>query len=413
MASGKKLSPLPESVDLSWSSELLQPTGVAGLHASEGSLAGAPAGGEQVALTGRLGRLNFPSILQFLVFIQKSGKLTVTNRNNQALLLFRNGRIVYATSSAVRETLGSMLVCEKLITEETLLEGLERQHRSRAGVRLGTILQEMGAVDGGTIEHLVEQQTERIVYEVACWSDGFFKFELLDLPAGPDVSVDSQDFFLEEGISADGILCRVAERLEELRDSADSENEPETDEAPLTQASVQATIEGILGELRSPTFTAEATLSLQRDAANLFDRAVLFLCRPSSFTGTAQVGVALAGTDANRTVRELRLPANQPSILHDAVTRQETVVGPLDDHVWNKRLLAALGGARPDEAVCVPMIVGGEVVAVLYGDNLRSRRPIEATEQLEERMTHLALSIERSILELRVAQVKARLEELE
>jgi hypothetical protein len=306
-----------------------------------------------------------------------------------------------------------MLVCEKLISEETLVEGLERQHRSRAGVRLGTILQEMGAVDGGTIERLVEQQTERIVYEVACWSDGFFKFELLDLPPGPEVTVDSQDFFLEEGISADGILCRVAERLEELRDGGDVDADQESEEPSLAQAGVRATIEGILGELRSPTFTAEATMSLQRDAASLFDRAVLFLCRPSFFTGTAQVGVALAGTDANRAVRELRLPANQPSILHDAVTSKGTVIGAVGDHVWNKRLLAALGGGRPEEAVCVPMTVGGEVVAVLYGDNLHSRRPIVTTEQLEERMTHLALSIERSILELRVQIVKARLEELE
>lgn len=414
MAAADKPTPLSDPDDLTWSSDLLESSRLGRLRAPEASLTRPSASGEQVALTGRLGRLNFPSILQFLVFIKKSGKLTVTNRNNQALILFRNGRIVYATSNAVRETLGSMLVCEKLITEETLTDALERQHRSRAGVRLGTILQEMGAVDAPTIERLVELQTEKIVYEVACWSDGFFKFELLDLPQGPSVTVDAQDFFLEDGVSAEGILYRVAGRIEDLRQAEAEEGaEPNEQEEPaVVSAAVRSVVEAMMGELRSPTFTAEATLSLQRDAAAFFDRSVLFLCRPSFFTGMAQVGVELEGSVPDRAVRELRLPANQPSILHDAVQRKETVVGPLADEPWNNRLLAALGGGKPQESACVPMTVGNEVIAVIYGDNLRSGRPI-STDQLEERMTHLALAIERSILELRLQHLTERIEELE
>ncbi len=78
-------------------------------------------------LRGKLEKLDFSDILQMLSSSGKSGKLALTQRAGQGVLVLRQGRVIYAASSAVRETLGNMLLCKGLITEDGLNRGLELQ----------------------------------------------------------------------------------------------------------------------------------------------------------------------------------------------------------------------------------------------------------------------------------------------
>ena len=69
-------------------------------------------------------------LLQVLAQGSKSGKLTVTQRGAQAIVLLREGRIVYAAASFAYETLGNILVCSDRIDEETLSKALAVQFSS-------------------------------------------------------------------------------------------------------------------------------------------------------------------------------------------------------------------------------------------------------------------------------------------
>ena len=82
---------------------------------------------------------------EFLLMLsanQKSGKLTGISDENKLMVAFRQGSIVYAGSTAVRERVGSILVSRKMITEEQLQEAIARQKAATGVNHLGNILVE-------------------------------------------------------------------------------------------------------------------------------------------------------------------------------------------------------------------------------------------------------------------------------
>ena len=93
-----------------------------------------------MGLVGRLEDLALPDIFQILSLSKKTGKLTLTRREGTGIILFKSGEVIYAASDSVRDTLGNILVCQRLITEGLLMSALEIQHKSPEGKRLGTIL---------------------------------------------------------------------------------------------------------------------------------------------------------------------------------------------------------------------------------------------------------------------------------
>ena len=63
-----------------------------------------------MGFVGRLEDLGISDIFQILALGKRTGKLTLTRRNEQGLVVFRNGAIVFCQTNAVHETLGSILV---------------------------------------------------------------------------------------------------------------------------------------------------------------------------------------------------------------------------------------------------------------------------------------------------------------
>ncbi len=59
-------------------------------------------------LKGKLEKYDFSDILQMLSSSGRTGKLALTQRAGQGVIVLRRGRIIYAASSSVRETLGNM-----------------------------------------------------------------------------------------------------------------------------------------------------------------------------------------------------------------------------------------------------------------------------------------------------------------
>src|SRR5689334_13295952 len=162
-----------------------------------------------MSLCGTLQDLPIPDLLQMIAANRKTGRLVLTRRDGHGVIAFRNGKIIYAASNSVRETLGNILLHERLITESTLLEALERQSRAAVEKRLGQVLVEMGALDEARMERVVRGQTQRVVSELMRWKSGFAKFELLQIPDHGEVEVDARDFLLEAGLAADELLLGI------------------------------------------------------------------------------------------------------------------------------------------------------------------------------------------------------------
>jgi len=82
-----------------------------------------------VGFAGRF-ELSVPDILQILSLGKKTGKLRLSRLGNTGEILFKNGKVIYATCDSTRNTLGQLLISQKHLTEDDLMAALELQHLS-------------------------------------------------------------------------------------------------------------------------------------------------------------------------------------------------------------------------------------------------------------------------------------------
>jgi len=346
---------------------------------------------------GRLETLDLSALLQTLSVGAASGRLTLTRLDSHAVLVLRSGRVVYVAGGSGGETLAGRLLRENLVGEADLMTALDRQHDGTGFKRLGEVLVEMGLLAEGTVRAVVRRRMEDLIGELLAWKSGFFRFEPIRSGSDADIEVDLGDFVLPAGLAPQELLMRAVTALD--RGDLSRLPPPETTVPPLPAG----TPEGAPGP--SPTgsypvdFTGEAVLSLLRFASQLLGRAVVFSVAGDTASGVGEFGVHLAGGRSGaEAVRQTVLTLREPSILRAAVERRRTYVGPLEPTRVNLALAERLGGAQVREAVAMPLLVGGEVRFVLYGDNAPSGRPLGPLDTLESSAARAARIIEKTLL---------------
>jgi hypothetical protein len=346
-----------------------------------------------MSLAGTLDELALPDILQIVSLSEKTGRLTLTAPDGEGMIVFRKGRIIYAASNSAREAFGSMLVCKKLVDEETLRKALMRQHKSHEERRLGRILVEMGALSAADLDRVVQEQVERVIGFLFGWREGFFKFEPMDIPDRGEVEVDAREFLAEAGLNAH----KVALDLTRLVDEQGRQAPPVPESVPMRhtvelvggQPAPSATLQDIIAEHGGPALTAEVTMDLLRSASVVLARVVLLMVERHGVAGIGHIGLLDDEESADVRVRNLWLPIDEPSVIMEAVSSSSSYRGRLAHDLNNERFVAQLGGGWPDEVAVMPMSVRGRVVAVLYGDNLTTGTPIPALEPLESMLAQL------------------------
>jgi CheY-like chemotaxis protein len=167
-------------------------------------------------------------------------------------------------------------------------------------------------------------------------------------------------------------------------------------------------LRSMLCELSNPIAGGQITLLILRFAAELLNRAVLFMASESEVVGLGQFGVHLGSKCPDRHIREISIPLDQPSVFYDVVSKRSVLCGPLDSSPLNDRLIEQLGGTSPGECFVAPIIADEKVVAILYGDNLPGAEPVGHTEALEIFLTQAGLAFEKAILERRIREMSRR-----
>ena len=373
-----------------------------------------------MSLSGKLEELPLPHLLQIISTNRVTGKLGLTRRDGHGLVVFRDGKIIYAATNSARETFGNILLLRKEISASVLEEALERQGRSAVERRLGSILLEMGAIEEQTLYQVMSEQVEKVLLELFEWKSGFVKFEVLDIPERGEVAVDASDFLVDEGLPTERLVVEVMQRIQGDRggDRLDSELAAVLDDTADGLHTVPETadldpddlptLKSLMTEIRSPAFTGEVTLGILRFAARTMSRGVLFQHASGLVTGMGQFGIEVDGESADARVRKIRIPAEEPSLFLDVIERQETYCGPLERRYWNVELSRALGGGYPNEVAAVPMVVGGRVSLIFYGDDLPDGGPLPRLEELELLMIQGGLAIEKAALEMRLHALESR-----
>ncbi len=390
-----------------------------------------------MSLVGRLEDLALPDIFQIISLSRKTGTLVVRSRRGTGMVVFKDGQVIQAASDSIRDSLGNILVSQGMLDETALSKALALQ-KQEPEKPLGMILMDMGAVAAQTLQSVIRKQIEEIVYDLLDWEEGFFNFELGEIVPKDTIEIDTQEFLLKSGISAEYLLMEGTRILDERRKDekkpAAARPTPATASPAMPSASVKTplsplshepakeefrsriekegprneitALKSMFDELRFPTATAEVTLLILRYASEVVNRAVLFMVKKDEVRGLGQFGIELKGKSADQAVRNIKLPLNQPSLFLSVIESRRSYLGILEPNPNHTALVNALGGAMPDAIMAIPLVVDGKVALVVYGDNLPERRPIRGMDTLEIFMNQAGMALEKALLEKRISDLQ-------
>ena len=129
-----------------------------------------------MALQGDIKDFSVVDILQLLYQQQKSGILTISEKDNQVEVLFDRGQIVSANlkRKSEHENLGEMLVKANLISRKQLTNSLEVQKETLR--KLGDILIEAGFISIVDLRHFLKLQTHETIFKLLSWKRGDYYF---------------------------------------------------------------------------------------------------------------------------------------------------------------------------------------------------------------------------------------------
>lgn len=183
----------------------------------------------------------------------------------------------------------------------------------------------------------------------------------------------------------------------------DHDGEP----VPAGPPSSRPTGEALPQEIDFPSITDEIMLSspispwvlIMHFAADVVGRGVLLSMEKDGITGHDQFGVSDGAESGDQVVRHIKIPLSEPSIFTSIASRRTMYRGKMDPGKWNDYFLERLGGTKPHEVVLIPIIITGKVVAIFYGDDAGTEKPLGDVKPLEAFVGQTFSAIETSIVE--------------
>ena len=132
----------------------------------------------------------------------------------------------------------------------------------------------------------------------------------------------------------------------------------------------------------------------------VLDRGILFLVKAGKVIGW-RAFPAYHEAEIGR----LEFPLEQPSLFKDVVTAKTFYQGPAPYDPTYRDLFQLLGGDHPKEILLLPVLMNEQVVAVLYGDNQFSSRPIQTLSYVRKLTQKLAMALEVLILKKKIMEL--------
>jgi hypothetical protein len=151
-----------------------------------------------MALKGNLRDFSTTQLLNLIHLARKTGALTTQVQPGVTTLFFREGKLIYATTTGRDGHLSSTLARAGKLTQEQA-----KIIRTRAGAQtdkeLGMLLISAGYVTQDDVLNSVRSDFLEMVYGLFTWTEGLFHFEPNQLPANDaiTVAIDLENIILE------------------------------------------------------------------------------------------------------------------------------------------------------------------------------------------------------------------------
>jgi hypothetical protein len=145
--------------------------------------------------TGRIADHEFADLVREVYSRKWSGLLTLNHTGVEKSVRVQEGRLVFAFSSSRDDRLGELLLRRGRIT---LHQYVEASRAMGKGIRLGTLLVELGALDARELVKAVMDHTQEIIYSAFQWTEGLYHFTEGGAPTEPiTLKLSTPDAILE------------------------------------------------------------------------------------------------------------------------------------------------------------------------------------------------------------------------
>lgn len=151
-----------------------------------------------MALKGNLRDFSTTQLLNLIHLARKTGALTLQVQSGVTTLFFREGRLIFTSTSGQDTHLASVLARAGKLTEDQA-KIIRSRSKDQTDKELGMLLISAGHVTQKDIVASVRNDYLETVYGLFTWSDGLFHFEPSQLPAEDAITVpiDLENIILE------------------------------------------------------------------------------------------------------------------------------------------------------------------------------------------------------------------------
>jgi uncharacterized protein DUF4388 len=144
-----------------------------------------PEDDDSLVVKGEIETTSVPELLRSLLGSGETGVLTITNGEAQKRIFILSGRVAYASSNNVDERMGEVLLVRGKITVRQFVEASKR---IRPGLRLGSILVDLGALEPEELMPMVELHVKSILMDLFSWIRGEYSFVIKELEGRDNVA---------------------------------------------------------------------------------------------------------------------------------------------------------------------------------------------------------------------------------
>lgn len=141
-----------------------------------------------MALQGNLQDFSTTQLLNLVSLAKKTGSMTLRISDNEALLYFREGKLIHASTQKMQGDLAGMLLEAKKLTQEQA-NAIARQPKRLTDKALGIDLIRAKVVSQQDIVQSIKDFMLKVVYSLFSWTDGQFMFNQGAKPSNDRITV--------------------------------------------------------------------------------------------------------------------------------------------------------------------------------------------------------------------------------
>jgi hypothetical protein len=153
-------------------------------------------------------------------------------------------------------------------------------------------------------------------------------------------------------------------------------------------------------EAQKSSFTFMVSLDLLNLISENYERALLFVVREGVAGGIGGFGDAADGTPLGIMAKNVEVSLDEPSVFRTVAERKTTYRGrPDSGQAVHRRFFEQVGEPKNGEAVLVPLLSGGQTLAMIYCDNGDADAPLVYDELLDLLSNQTSILYERMLAE--------------